>query len=197
MNELKEYLDNIFPLQADEWESFSRHFIEEKLVKDDYFALAGRTESKIGFLKKGVVRAFYKNRDGLEYNKTFFTDNEFLGAYTSLVTGNSNHINMQALTDCVILTANYSNITSLFKDFRNIETLARKISENLYVYKEKREIELVLLQAGERYEIFKKEYPELINQIPQYQIASYLGITPTQLSRIRAKKSPPFISEHM
>lgn len=197
MNELKIYLDHIFPLQAEEWEAFSRIFTEEKLVKEEYFALAGRTESKIGFLKRGVIRAFYKNRDGLEYNKTFFTGNEFVGAYTSLVTGNSNHINIQALTDCVMLTANYSNLTSLFTDHRNIETMARKISERLYVYKEKRELELVMLQAGERYEIFRKEYPELINQIPQYHIASYLGITPTQLSRIRAKKSPPSISEHM
>jgi hypothetical protein len=54
--------------------------------------------------------------------------------------------------------------------------------------KERREIELVLLQADERYKIFKQEYPNLENLIPQYHIASYLGVTPTQLSRIRAKK---------
>lgn len=188
MNELKAYLDNILTLNEVEWNSFSSLFSEDKMVKGDFFALAGRTETKIAFLLKGVLRAFYRNNEGIEYNKVFFTDNDFFGAYTSLVTKARNHINIQALTDCMILTANYSHVTGLFSEYRNIETISRKIAESFYVYKEKREIELVLLQADERYKIFKKEYPNLENLIQQYHIASYLGITPTQLSRIRGKK---------
>ena len=57
------------------------------------------------------------------------------------------------------------------------------------LYAEKREVEIVLLEANKRYAIFKKEYPQLEQLIPQYHIASYLGITPTQLSRIRAQKN--------
>ncbi|HEX8576259.1 MAG TPA: Crp/Fnr family transcriptional regulator [Flavobacterium sp.] len=188
MKELKLYLDRILPLSHDEWQSFSSLFSEATLEKGEYFSIEERTETKMGFLLKGVVRAFYRNQNGIEYNKTFFTDNEFFGPYAALVTHQINHINIQALTDCTILTASYSKITDLFSSYRKVETLARLIAEQFYIEKEKREIELVLLQANERYTLFKKEYPTIENLIPQYHIASYLGITPTQLSRIRSKK---------
>lgn len=184
---LKKYLDYILPLNEIEWNSFSALFESQILKKGDFFALAGRKENKIGFLSKGVIRAFFSTKEGLEYNKTFFIDGEFFGAYSSLVSGSINQINIQALTDCHLLIADYSEIVKLFHSYRNIETLARIVAERFYIEKEKRELQLVLLQADERYHLFQQEYKGLENLIPQYHIASYLGITPTQLSRIRAK----------
>ena len=189
MKELRLYLEQILPLSEEEWQRFSSLFSEAKLEKGDYFAMDKRMETRIGFLLNGVVRAFYRSHNGIEYNKTFFTDNEFFGPYAALVTRQVNHINIQALTECTILTAPYSQVTELFPLYRKMETLARLIAEQFYIEKEKREIELVLLQADERYDLFKKEHPSIENLIPQYHIASYLGITPTQLSRIRAKKT--------
>jgi CRP-like cAMP-binding protein len=189
LESLKLYLDQILPIADEEWQSFSSLFSEERLEKGEDFSMSNRVETKIGFLLNGVVRAFYRNSNGIEYNKTFFTDPSFFGAYAALVTKQTNHIHIQALTDCRILTAHYSQITQLFRPYRNIETLARLIAEQFYIAKEKREIGIVLLQADERYRLFKEEYPNIENLIPQYHIASYLGITPTQLSRIRAKKS--------
>ncbi|MDJ1470408.1 Crp/Fnr family transcriptional regulator [Xanthocytophaga flava] len=188
LGSLQTCVNQIVRLDDAAWNAFSQLFTESMLKRGEYFAEAGRQEHEIGFLTKGVVRAFYRNGEGQEYNKTFFTDNEFIGAYASLVMQVSNQINLQALTDCSILVANYNEITTLFEHHRTIETFARKMAEYFYVYKEKREIDLVLLQADERYKRFQQEYPDLENQIPQYHIASYLGITPTQLSRIRSKK---------
>jgi CRP-like cAMP-binding protein len=197
LNPLKNYIQQFISLGDHEWKHFSKLFTETELKKGDFFAMEGRSETSIGFMISGVVRAFYRNNEGIEYNKTFFTDNEFFGAYASLVTLDKNQINIQALTDCKVLIANYQAITALFVEYRQIETLARLIAEKFYVNKEKREIELVLLQADARYKIFKLEYPNLENRIPQYHIASHLGITPTQLSRIRAKNNLQRISLHM
>jgi CRP-like cAMP-binding protein len=188
LNELKKYIDQIIRLDDKSWDAFSDLFSEADLAKGDYFANENRVETKIGFLLDGTVRAFYRNIEGIEYNKTFFTGNEFIGAYASLVTQRPNRINLQALTDCRLLIADYSQITKLFAAYRPIETLARRIAEQFYIQKEERELEIVLLQADERYKLFRESYPGLENSIPQYHIASYLGITPTQLSRIRAKK---------
>jgi len=66
--------------------------------------------------------------------------------------------------------------------------VARKLAEIFFVQKEQREIEIVLLDADRRYSLFQKQFPQLEQQIPQYHIASYLGVTPTQLSRIRRKR---------
>lgn len=189
MIELKAYLENFVHLEEQELDALTTLFSTKKLSKGAYFAVENRVETNIGFLLKGVVRAFYRNTEGIEYNKTFFTANEFFGAYASSVSGMPNKIIIQALTDCDILVANYDRVKELFSPYRKIETLARRIAEYFYIEKEKREIELVMLQADARYKIFKEEYPDIENLIPQYHIASYLGITPTQLSRIRAKKA--------
>jgi hypothetical protein len=84
--------------------------------------------------------------------------------------------------------AEYQKITALFEQYRKVERLARILAEQFFVRKEKREIELVTLEAKDRYVIFQEEHPQLEQLIPQYHIASYLGISPTQLSRIRGEK---------
>lgn len=188
MNELKIYLNKIVRFTESEMEIFVSLFSEKHLKKNEYLAKKGEYSTKLAFLTKGIMRAFYRNNEGNEYNKTFFTNYRFVGAYSSLVTGQENLINIQCLSDSIILVADFGEITKLYDDYPKIERLARKLAENKFAIKEKREIELVTLEASELYKIFQKEHPNLENLIPQYHIASYLGITPTQLSRIRAKK---------
>ncbi len=191
MTELKTYLDSLTVLPDADWEVLRPLFSATELPRGAYFAQEGRVENNLGFLRQGVVRAFYRSSNGTEYNKTFFSGPEFFGAYSSLVSRQPNRINVQALTDCLILKASYPDIAALFPQHRSVETLARLLAESLFLRKEKREIELVLLRADERYRRFREEHPALENLISQYHIASYLGITPTQLSRIRAADQRP------
>lgn len=188
MNDLKIYLKTLISFTESEMEIFISLFSEIQFKKKDYFAKEGEYSNKLAFINTGVMRAFFRNNSGNEYNKTFFTPSSFVAAYSSITTKQKNLINIQCLTDCSLLVADFSKITSLYKDYPNIESLARILAEYKFAIKEKREIELVTLEAMERYTIFKKEHPNLENLINQYHIASYLGITPTQLSRIRAKK---------
>ena len=188
MNELKKYLDKIVHFTENEMAIFVSLFSEKQLQKNEYLAKDGEYSTKLAFLTKGVMRAFYRNNEGKEYNKTFFINYNFVGAYSSLVTGQKNLINIQCLSDCIILVADFDKITKLYNNYPKIERLSRKFAESKFAIKEKREIELVTLEASELYKVFQKEHPNLENLIPQYHIASYLGITPTQLSRIRAKK---------
>jgi CRP-like cAMP-binding protein len=140
---------------------------------------------EIAFLKTGVVRAYFTNEEGKEYNKQFFVGSTIIGAYTSLLTGKSNIIAQQTLTDCVVYACKFKSLTDLYATHPDLERFARKIAEHYFLEKEKKEIEIVLLDATERYSIFKNEFPTLEQLIPQFHIASYLGISATQLSRIR------------
>nr|WP_262914162.1 Crp/Fnr family transcriptional regulator [Portibacter lacus] len=157
------------------------------LKKGEYFIEEGRVAKKFGFLTSGVIRAFYRSEDGQEYNKHFFTENNMIGGFSSLISQLPSQINQQALTDCNMLVGNYKSLIDKLDDHQDLERLLRKISEQYFVDKEKREVEIVLLDASKRYAIFQDEYPNLEQIIPQYHIASYLGITATQLSRIRSK----------
>lgn len=191
MTSLQTFFNNVSPISATSWTKFERLFTSRILKKGDYFITAGETATEIGFLEHGIVRAFYQNPEGIEYNKHFFTNPCFIGGYASLITHTPNQINQQALTDCSMLVARYTEVESLYENSPDIERAARKLAEQFFVQKERKEIEIVLLDAEKRYQIFQKDFPQLEQQIPQYQIASYLGVTPTQLSRIRRKISHP------
>jgi len=185
MNELKDYFNAISKLNESTWAKILPLFKEVKLLKNEYFAKENKTAHQIAFLKTGVVRAFFLNQEGKEYNKQFFVGQSLIGAYTSLLTGNVNLIAQQALTDCVIYTCDYASLTILYIEYPDLERFARIIAEHYFLEKEKKEIEIVLLDASQRYLLFKKEFPTLEQIIPQFHIASYLGISATQLSRIR------------
>ncbi len=188
MNELKIYVEKLVPFTESEMTAFIALFSEIHLKKKDYFAIEGEFSSKLAFISNGIMRAFFRNKSENEYNKTFFTASNFVAAYSSITTEQKNLINIECLTDCTLFVADFRELSSLYKKYPKFESLARVIAERKFALKEKREIELVTLTATERYKIFKNEHPNLENQINQYHIASYLGITPTQLSRIRAKK---------
>ena len=187
MKELKIYLEKFAPISDSTWNRISELFIEKLILKNNYFIEENKIAHEIGFLKNGIIRAFYTNKKGIEYNKHFFTKNNLIGGYTSLINKKPNLISQQALTDCIILVANYDELQKLTKTCIDLERVFRKYPETLLINKENREIELVLMNADERYEIFKNQFPELEQIIPQYHIASYLGISATQLSRIRNK----------
>lgn len=185
---LKETLNKIIPFESEALECLMGLFVEIKLNKGDVFAKKGEYSKKIAFVQSGVLRAYYSNDKGEEYNKTFFTETSFVGAYSSLVTGERNLIDIDCLTPCTLLVAEYHKIMALYNAFPQVERLSRILAERFFVSKEKREIELVTLEAKDRYSIFQKEHPTLEQLIPQYHIASYLGVSPTQLSRIRGQK---------
>jgi CRP-like cAMP-binding protein len=185
MDKLKLYFNNISLLTEQTLEKILPMFRQETLAKNQFFIKENEIAHKIGFLETGVIRAYFTNNEGKEYNKQFFVGHSVIGAYSSLLTAKPNLIAQQALTDCVIYTYNYADLISLFDTHQDLERLARKMAEYYFLEKERKEIEIVLLDATQRYKIFQKEFPTLEQLISQYHIASYLGISATQLSRIR------------
>lgn len=183
------FVNKISNLSDQSWSSLVSHAEEIQLKKDDYFVKEGEVSKEIGLLTKGIIRSYYISKEGKEYNKTLFSAPSIVGSYVSIITGKPNRLPQQALTDCTITKIPISIIEDLSKEQIEIERLRRKIAEMFFVLKEKRELEMVILQAEERYLIFRKEYPGVEQLIPQYHIASYLGISATQLSRIRKKMS--------
>ncbi|AWV98918.1 Crp/Fnr family transcriptional regulator [Arcticibacterium luteifluviistationis] len=188
LESLFQFVNNISPISAKMKSAFENIFKQKYLKKGEIFIDAGVYAREMGFLKSGIIRAFYRTTDGKEYNKHFFQEPCFIGGYASFISGQPNQIIQEALTDCEIWVADYAKLTDLYDSHPDLERMSRKLAEYFFVQKEQREVEIVLLDADERYAIFQKQFANLEQQIPQYHIASYLGITPTQLSRIRRKR---------
>lgn len=185
MNKVKFFLDTFYPIQQDTWDELKPLFKIRELKKGDYFIREGQKAIEWAFLNTGVVRAFYTNQTGKEYTKRFFTFPSIIGGYSSLITDKPSIYSQQALTNCTMYVINYKQVLERYDTHSDLERLARRFAEKYFVSNELKEVDIVLLDATDRYIQFKQEYPNLEEIVTQYHIASYLGISPTQLSRIR------------
>lgn len=185
MEKIIAFFNNIIPLSEKTISLISEIFVSAQLKKGEYFIRKGQFAKEIAFLETGIVRAYYINNEGKEYNKTFFSGPSIIGSYASLISKQKNAVAQQALTDCEIWKASFHKIEELSEGNFEIERLRRIIAESYFLSNEKKEIEMALLDAEKRYLILQQEYPGIELKIPQYHIAAYLGISPTQLSRIR------------
>ena len=180
-------INHLHPISGQAAEAIIQLFQPIQLKENDYFIREGQYAQTIGFLEEGIMRAFFINQAGKEYTKQFFVGPSLVGAYTSLLTKQKNRIAQQALTNCTIWAASYEKIEQLYTQYHDLERLGRKIAEHYFLDKEQKELDMALLDADKRYLIFRAAFPTLELQIKQYHIASYLGISATQLSRIRRK----------
>lgn len=197
MEPLRAFFSQISPLSNETWKEIGPLFRYKKLKSGEFFATEGTHAKHLGFLASGCVRAFFTSKEGKEYNKQFFVGPSLIGAYTSLLTGNLNLIPQQALTDCDIWEAPFHEISNRYSEFHDLESLSRRIAEFYFLEKERKELEMALQDARQRYLTFNSRFPGLDQQIPQYHIASYLGVTATQLSRIRRDLAEEDASLHM
>lgn len=149
---------------------------------------AGERVSYAYFCITGLFRLFYTLEDGKEFIKSFSLSNEFVTSYGAMISGEPSYFSIQALEDSAVIEIPYAVLQELSDRSHEWERFVRKSVEQLYLKKEERERELLFLSAAERLEAFRKKYPDLELRIPQYQIASYLGISPVSLSRIINQK---------
>ncbi|EZH74299.1 hypothetical protein ATO12_15650 [Aquimarina atlantica] len=153
------------------------------LEKDDFFLQYDTPCIEIGMLIKGVMRGFVHDNDGNEITTHFYQEGDMIiGSYipkTNVV------MSVQALEKCEISVANYSEVMSWVNKDKNITEIVTNAFQKLNKQLQSRLVSLLNLNSVEKYTLFLKEYPSVINRIPHYYIANYLGITPTQLSRAR------------
>lgn len=187
LKHLRAVLEHFGPLPDAAWQDVRPTWYDLHLARGDYLVEEGQHPKRLGFIRHGIIRAFYRTAEGHEYNKTFFTAGMFVCALAGLLRRTASYINLQALEDTHLLVTDYATFTNLYSRHHALERLGRRVIEEEWVKKEHRELRLVLCTAEERYAYFQQEHPTLESRIPQYHIASFLGITPVALSRIRGR----------
>jgi CRP-like cAMP-binding protein len=180
-------LRSLIDLPDDEAIEAANLFQPSCLKRGEFFVRAGEIPKAIGIVISGILRLYYVDAEGNEYSKSFCAENSFVAAYSALLLQQPSRLFIQALEDTKLLVADYAAFRSLSETHPCWQTLNCKIAELLFIKKEKRESALLLDDATTRYLSFQAEYPGLETRIKQHHIASYLGITPVSLSRIRAQ----------
>ncbi|WP_248723034.1 Crp/Fnr family transcriptional regulator [Seonamhaeicola sp. ML3] len=181
------FLNSFSDISEDTFEALSEIAVFKRVKTGEQLVKLGEIPSKIYMLVQGVVRCYITTEDGKEFNKTFYLSTSLLGSLTALLTKKTSLFVFEALSDCKIYEIDYETLMTLCKKNSKVNRLYTKALEIVYVKYEKRLVELMSLDAKGRYLALKRQIPNVDNLIPQYQIASYLGITAVQLSRIRKK----------
>ncbi|MGK0367547.1 MAG: CRP-like cAMP-binding protein [Thermoproteota archaeon] len=177
-------ISRVAPIPIDAWNKLAENFTFRDVGKRDCFLSAGDDSSQFGIILEGVFRLYYVRPDGKEFTKTFRAKSEVIGDLASMLKGNRSRIFIEAVKPSKVIVGNYYDFMKLADTDLAWSKVFRDILEKSYLDKEQREYELLQLSATERYENFLEEYADISTVVPNYQIASYLGITAVALSRI-------------
>ncbi len=185
---LRERLTQLAPLSRATWARLLQATGELTLGKHEFFSQPGQPADRIAVVLEGLLRHFYVDAKGRESVKAFRGPLEFSAPYAELILRRPSRTFIQALAPTTLLTFEVAKVDALAEDSLELQRLNRRFVELHFVQKEQREYEFLQLSAEERYERFCAERPEHLAHIPQHQVASYIGITPVALSRIRARR---------
>ena len=161
-------------------------FKESTFRKGDFLLKAGKIARYVAFLEEGLVRYFvYKN--GEESTFEFTSSGEFISDYQSFRSKTPSNQNIQAIEDCKLYLIGYDALQKIFREVENGNLLGRIIVEHRFDVMVNQLLSVYMHSHEERYIQFVKHYSDLTQRIPQYMIASYVGVKPESLSRIRKR----------
>lgn len=159
-------------------------FIERRLSKHEVLIQIGEKHKKIHFVISGVLRDYYIDQNGNDMTRFFIQQGGICGA-EELLLNEASSVCTEALEACVLLSCSSDAFKKLITEENEFSKIWVKCLEISLIYKIKRENSFLTKNATERYLDFKREHSFLEENVPQKHIASYLGITPVSLSRIR------------
>ncbi|MBC7892976.1 MAG: Crp/Fnr family transcriptional regulator [Sphingobacteriaceae bacterium] len=181
---LKEKLFRLVELQPEEWAYFEQHLRVRSFERGEFLTRIGEVEDSIYFVASGLVKIHFLRQD-LDICVDFAMQHDIVSSFISFATRKPSRLHLQAVTPVQVLYLSYVDIQRGYNLYKNHERLGRLLLQNLYIRKCEKEMTLLSHTVEERYREFLDWGGELIQQISIKDIASYLGIHPESLSRIR------------
>lgn len=184
-NIIRQVLGHICEIPDEEWHKFSSLIRNRKIKKNHVLLEQGCKSTDFYFISKGLVRFYYTTREGKDFNKSFHREFDFVGSLLTMKRDMPSTFSIQALEDCELTVINYKDFNKLYDEHPCWDRIGRIMAEEMAIRKELREKEFLLDSAEVRYASFKRDFKDLQERVNLGHIASYLGITQVQLSRIR------------
>jgi len=162
------------------------------ISKGDYLLKIGETANEYYCLEKGLIRSYVLDYNGNDITTEFFCDNQVVVEVNSLFQRIPSQENFQAITDCVCWKIDFDSFQKLFHEILGFSEWGRAwMSQSLFYFKH-RSVSMITQSATDRYLDLQNQRPQVLKEAPLKNIASYLGITDTSLSRIRKELTQEF-----
>ena len=156
------------------------------LAKGAVLLQDGEICEQVWFIGQGLVRAYFL-KDGEEVTQQFFFEGSYTTDYESFLTQRPTRLHLQALEPTLLLALNREAMQRLYAADPGAERMGRRIAEEIFLAVSRRNRSFLLESAEQRYLDLLRERPKVMQRVPQRHIASYLGVKPESLSRIRAR----------
>ena len=184
---LLEYIRNYIDLSIVEEDILASKVVLRKYLKGQYIVQQGDICQYECFVLSGCTKTFYVDEEGQEHIVMFSIEDWWTSDMGSFITQTPADFNIQCLENTELVLFPYNEIESLYKEIPKLERFFRQIIEKAFVASQKRLVRSFSLSAKEQYLYFREQYPQIEQRIPQYMVASYLGITKEFLSKIKSQ----------
>lgn len=188
MRQIKEVIRQMIPITEKELETFVSFCEKKRHKKKEIISSSYTRTSHTLFVNRGMLRFFLIDLKGKEHTTHFSMENEFTGDYSSLLSNKPSIYTIQALEDIELVSIPLAAIQWGYENIKFGDRLGRLIAESYFLFMDHRISDNYVKSTKERYEMITRIYPDIHNRAPQHMIASYLGITPVHLSRLKRKR---------
>lgn len=165
------------------------HFLTDcrvvTLKKNDFLSIADKTPNEIFFINKGIARVYLCDAKGTEHTIHFALENQFIADYANFILKKTSNYYLQALENMEVVILPRKQIEWGYANLKEGQKLGRLIAEYYFIYQDERIKNTYQRSPKERYDNISDVFPNLHNRVPQHMIASYLGISPIHLSRLK------------
>lgn len=188
MDFMKGHFSEMREIVESDWDLLVSKCHKEHYPKKSLILKQGQIENHLSFIEEGICRLFVPKENN-DITIKFFFENSYVIGFDSFLQRSPARYNIEALTDVVIWRIAYEDLQELYQTSLSANFFARRAVEGVYLEKLEREFSLLTFSAEEKYLHLLQNYPHLIQKIPLKYLASYIGIAPQSLSRIRKQIS--------
>lgn len=185
MQQLTQVIRQMIAISDNELEAFLGQCIEKKFKRYEIISRPGVIPNEIFFIRKGLIRVIVTGNDAVEHSLHFALENQFIADYSAFMLKQPSVYTLQTEEETEVVVMPGSVIDWGYKNLNQGDRLGRLIAEFYFIYQDNRLKNLYARTPKERYDNITDVFPDIHNRVPQHMIASYLGITPVHLSRLK------------